>query len=199
MVVEITQEKVHGPLPQHVPARFPPFPSAPTGPPHRRAAACAQIDPASALPRNLVCAALCLEAVEQFMSVQRAAAQSVPDWSRPVISDHVLGTFPVIMDAPDLMREFAKSWKDTVKKLPAKAGVEQRNAAFRAAVSAFYPLPHLDPAKFPKNVDDGAPKTARGDAMAALLKNKATADALQGGDAFKPFRIDELMLPCTLR
>ena len=35
--------------------------------------------------------------------------------------------------------------------------------------------PHMDSAKFPKNVDDGSPKDARKDTMDALFKKKQVA------------------------
>ena len=110
---------------------------------------------ASALPSNLVCSAVCMEAIEQFRSVQVEAGKASGMFNRPSKPDLVLSTFPKILDSQDLMFKFANKWKTKAKALPSKASAKDKNDAFRACVQEFYPLVFMDHKKMPKNLDVG--------------------------------------------
>jgi hypothetical protein len=87
----------------------------------------------SALPPNLVCSAVCLEALQQYCTTLSdfAEASKTKPFERLAASDVVLATFPLIMDDTALMTHFANAWSARSKKLGKKATKQQLNEAFR--------------------------------------------------------------------
>jgi hypothetical protein len=87
----------------------------------------------SALPPNLVCSAVCLEALQQYCTSLSdfAEASKTKPFERLAASDVVLATFPLIMDDTALMTHFANAWSARSKKLGKKATKQQLNEAFR--------------------------------------------------------------------
>uniref|UniRef100_A0A7S1E2M7 Uncharacterized protein n=2 Tax=Hemiselmis andersenii TaxID=464988 RepID=A0A7S1E2M7_HEMAN len=160
--------------------------------------------PNSSLPPNLVCSAVCLEALEQFGLIRREAvvAGGNKPFTRLTVGDFVLATFPLIMDDAALMARFANVWSAASKKLGKKATKQQLNASFRECVMQFYPLTRMDPHKLPKDTDTADTKVddERKKVIDTFFKKKKTNEALEGGSDFRytPFRIDEMMTPALL-
>lgn len=91
----------------------------------------------SALPPNLVCSAVCLEALQQYCTTLAdfAEASKTKPFERVAGSDVVLATFPLIMNDTALMTHFANAWSSKSKKLGKKATKQQLNDAFRYFLS----------------------------------------------------------------
>jgi len=156
---------------------------------------------AALLPHNMVCSAVCLEALSQFRAAQKHAASLADPFTRPVQPDLVLTTFPVIMDSFDLMFEFAHKWKERQKALHKwgkKPSADDKNKAFSALVREFYPLIHLDHANLPRNPDAGPNPAlqARAKTLDNFRRMKKVTDMLEGNFndfRYTPFKVDEFV------
>ena len=149
------------------------------------------------LPPALVCHFNMKEGLAEFCKLQKSFTTAAM-FTRPQVNDVVLGTFPAVMDSPDIMVLFAKRWRDLSKGLKG-----DKAAAFRECVKLFYPLVQMDSSLLPKALDAGPnakavlrTKILDDFAKQCSASKEKLVEQLLGSDAFRgaPFRVDELIM-----